>query len=173
MKKKNVLLAVLAVSLTLSAGVGTAWSYFTTYAEANGGYTLKLGDKTTIVEEPPTEWTKHVSITSREDSEPVYVRVRAFCGSEYELKPNYSGSAKWNPNSDGYYYYSDIINGGEKTEVLDIKIENIPADEDLKNGDNFNVVVIYETTPVRYREDGTPYADWNAGLTTGTVEGGA
>lgn len=170
MKKKNIILAALAVSLTVSAGVGTAWSYFTTYAEASGGYTLNLGDKTTV-EEEFSSWTKHVAITSREDSEPVYVRARAFCGSDYQLV--YSGSAKWSPNSDGYYYYSDILNGGEQTEVLDIKIENIPADEDLKDGDNFNVVVIYETTPVRYRADGTPYADWTATLNTGTVEGGA
>lgn len=168
MKKKNILLAALAVSLTLSAGAGSAWAYFTTYANASGGYTLSLGDKTTISENEPTSWTKHVVITSQADSKPVYVRARAFCGSDYELI--YSGSAKWSPNSDGYYYYSDILNGGESTDMLDIKIENIP--EEVKNGDSFNVVVIYETTPVRYHEDGTPYADWTAELNT-TVEGGA
>lgn len=168
MKRKNILLAALAVSLTLSAGAGSAWAYFTTYTDAAGGYTLELGDKTTVSENF-SSWTKQVSITSREDSQPVYVRARAFCGSEYTLV--YSGSEKWSPNSDGYYYYSDILNAGESTEILDVKIENIP--EDVKNGDNFNVVVIYETTPVRYREDGTPYADWSAKLNTGTVKGGA
>lgn len=170
MKRKNILLAALAVSLTLSAGAGSAWAYFTTYTDAAGGYTLELGDKTTITEEEPTNWTKHVVITSQEDSQPVYVRARAFCGSDYELLYS-DGSGKWSPSDDGYYYYSDILNAGESTEMLDIKIENIP--EEVKNGDNFNVVVIYETTPVRYREDGTPYADWSAKLNTGTVKGGA
>ena len=36
---------------------------------------------------------------------------------------------------------------------------------------SFNVVVIYETTPVLYREDGTPYADWSAKVDAKTVEG--
>ena len=38
----------------------------------------------------------------------------------------------------------------------------------LKDGLTFNVVVIYESTPVLYREDGTPYADWNAVLDSGS-----
>lgn len=168
MKKKNILLAALAVSLTLSAGAGSAWAYFTTYANASGGYTLSLGDKTTVSEDF-SSWTKHVVITSQTDSQPVYVRAKAFCGSDYELI--YSGSNKWSPSNDGYYYYSDILNGGASTDALDVKIENIP--EEVKDGDSFNVVVIYETTPVRYHEDGTPYADWSATLKTGTVEGGA
>lgn len=168
MKKKNILLAALAVSLTLSAGVGSAWAYFTTYAQARGGYTIELGDKTTV-EEDFSAWTKHVAITSNADSEPVYVRARAFCGQDYNLV--YSGSDKWSPGADGYYYYSDILNGGETTDVLDVRIENVP--EEIEDAAAFNVVVIYETTPVRYHEDGEPYADWTATLNTGTVEGGA
>ncbi len=168
MKKKNILLAALAVSLTLSAGVGSAWAYFTTYAQARGGYTIELGDKTTV-EEDFSAWTKHVAITSNADSEPVYVRARAFCGQDYNLV--YSGSEKWTPGADGYYYYSDILNGGETTDVLDVRIENVP--EEIEDAAAFNVVVIYETTPVRYHEDGEPYADWTATLNTGTVEGGA
>ena len=81
MKKKNVLLAALAVSLTLSAGAGSAWAYFTTYANASGGYTLSLGAKTTVSENF-SSWTKHVVITSQADSKPVYVRAKAFCGRD-------------------------------------------------------------------------------------------
>ena len=37
--------------------------------------------------------------------------------------------------------------------------------EDAKEGDDFNVVVVYESTPVLYDEKGDPYpydkADWN------------
>lgn len=168
MKKKNILLAVMAVSLTLTAGVGSAWAYFTTYAQARGGYTIELGDKTTV-EEDFSAWTKHVAITSNADSEPVYVRARAFCGQDYSLV--YSGSDKWSPGADGYYYYSDILSGGGTTETLDVRIENVP--EDITDAAAFNVVVIYETTPVRYHEDGSPYADWSVKLNTGTVEGGA
>ena len=76
-------------------------------------------------------------------------------------------SGKWTPGEDGYYYYADIVEGGQTTEPLDVKIENIP--EDAKD---FNVIVIHESTPVQYDEDGKPYADWNIKLDSGEVEGG-
>ena len=157
MKKKTTILAALAVILTLSAASGSAWAYFTTYAQARGSYPIELGDRTTV-EEDFSAWTKHVSIKSEPDSEPVYIRVRAFCGEAYQLV-----------YSDGYYYYCDVVKGCEATDVLDIKIENVP--EDVKDPASFNVVVIYETTPVLYREDGTPYADWSAKVDAKTVEG--
>jgi len=62
--------------------------------------------------------------------------------------------------------------GGGKTSVLSVKIENVP-EADLENGTMFNVVVIYESTPVMYREDGTPYADWNVVLDNGTSQSGS
>ena len=62
--------------------------------------------------------------------------------------------------------------GGGNTEVLNIVINNIPTKEDgLEVGDQFNVIVIYESTPVLYDEGGNPLpADWNATLdvVTGT-----
>ena len=39
-------------------------------------------------------------------------------------------------------------------------------------GSNFNVVVTYESTPVRYNPDGTTAADWENPLNRGTEEGG-
>ncbi|MEY8517084.1 hypothetical protein AALC25_09180 [Lachnospiraceae bacterium 29-84] len=165
MKKKSIFLAAAAAVLVSASTVGSAWAYFTTYAEAAGGYTISLGDETQVKEEF-SDWTKHVTITSEEGSEPVYVRAKAFSGSEYKLI--YSDkSGKWSPGDDGYYYYSDILNGGESTEELLVKIENIPED-----AANFDVVVVYESTPVKYEEDGTPYADWNGKVDSHTVEGG-
>lgn len=156
MKKNLKFLAVLAVVLVLGSSIGSAWAYFTTYTSARGGYVMKLGDETEIGEKF-SEWTKHVSITSDENSEPVYVRAKAFCGSKYTLVYS-SENNKWTAGDDGYYYYSDIVYGGQTTEELLVKIENVPEGEDA---DSFDVVVIYETTPVLYHEDGTPYADWS------------
>lgn len=169
MKKKTIFLTAVAVLLVMVTAIDSAWAYFTTYAQASGGYTLSLGDKTTVDEEF-SAWTKHVAITSTEDSESVYIRVKAFCGSEYSLVFS-DANGKWTPGEDGYYYYSDIVTGGGTTEELLVKIENVP--EDVKDADSFNVVVVYESTPVLYREDGTPYADWSSKVNTGTVEGGA
>ncbi len=171
MKKINGLLAAAAVMLVLSAAIGSAWGYFTTFVEVRGGHTLKLGSRTEIDEEF-SDWTKRVSISSKPDSVPVYIRAKAFCGSEYQL--TYSDkNKKWTEGEDGYYYYSDILYGGQTADELLVKIENIPADADVKDSDNFNVVVIYESTPVLYDKDGQPYADWDAELETGNVEGGS
>lgn len=166
MKKTNLMLAASAVCLVLSATVNTASSYFTTYAEAKGGYTIELGDRTEISEKF-SGWVKYVTITSAQDSKPVYVRAKAFAGSMYTLE--YSGSG-WTAGNDGYYYYSDILNASESTGELLVQISGVPVNPD--NEKSFNVVVVYESTPVVYREDGTSYADWNAANVTTASEGG-
>lgn len=167
------ILALTAIVGVASAGIGSAWSYFTTYAEASGGYTIELGDKTEI-KETFSDWTKHVVIDNEEGSEPVYIRVRAFCGSQYTLEYLYDRT-HWRPGDDGYYYYNRIVNGGESTDALDIKIYGIP--ENPEDMESFNVVVIYESTAVKYHEDGTPYhpvteTDWGELLDTGGTGSG-
>lgn len=169
MKKKTVYLAALALVLTLSASIGSAMAYFTTHVEAEGRYRLELGNETGIDEEF-SDWTKHVTIRNTSESQPVYVRVRAFAGSEYELS-YLDASGKWTPGADGYYYYSNILNAGEAADMLDIRISNVP--EELKESVSFNVAVIYESTPVQYDENGDPYADWSIKLDSGDAEGGA
>lgn len=162
MKKRiidtNIFLISLAVVMILSAGIKDAWAYFTTYARAEGGYTIKLGHDTEI-EEEFSNWIKKITIHNKDNSEPVYVRVKAFCGKEYQLVYS-DASGKWSKKSDGYWYYSDIVYGGKRTEPLSIKIENVPTD--ITDPAEFNVVVIYESTPVRYDKNGNPYADWSA-----------
>jgi hypothetical protein len=167
MKGRKLLCAAI-VLLVLTANIQKTWSYFTTYALAQGGYTIELGDRTELAE-TFSAWTKHVTIHSDEGSQPVYVRVRAFCGSAYDLV--YSDSTgNWTPNADGYYYYNSILPGGADTDTLDIRIDNVPTD--LTEPEEFHVVVIYETTPVCYDQAGTPYADWDGQVDRGTLEGG-
>ena len=177
MKKRKYfpgVLALAAVCAVASAGIGKTWSYFTTYTEAAGGHPIQLGDRTDITEDF-TEWTKHVTIANEPGSEPVYIRAKAFCGSQYTI--TYSGEGwTWN-EEDGYYYYNYAVEGGKSTESLNLKIDGIPENpEDLER---FNVVVIYESTPVKYHEDGSAYTveetDWDEILDTGSTEssGGA
>lgn len=187
MKKKrirNICLSLFALGTILTAGVSNALAYFTTYTTAEGGLPIHLGDRTEITESFDAR-TKHLTITSDPDSEPLYIRARAFC-ARYEL--TYQGDAwtqeagEWNRivpagEPDEYWYYRDIIKGGESTETLDVII-NIPAQSQEttpdptkpeqpqpEDGETFNVIVIYESTPVRYDENGEPYADW-----TGTLD---
>lgn len=167
--KATVLAAIVMVVLVAITGtVGTTLAYFTTYASAKGYVEISLEEQTTI-DETFDSWTKHLTIANQgDDSRPVYVRAKAFGGEQYTL--TYSGSG-WNQNADGYYYYNSILNPGETTSALDVKIDGVP--KDAVDGDNFNVIVVYETTPVLFDTQGNPYADWNNILDNGNLsEGG-
>ena len=50
MKKTKYLLTLLAAGTILTAGIGQAMAYFTTYVEAEGNFTIRLGDETKITE---------------------------------------------------------------------------------------------------------------------------
>ena len=158
--KKSYFLSVLAVILILFTVINSAFAYFTASVSAVGGKKVTLGGSSEIVEKF-ANWTKKVTITAKKDSELVYVRVTAFCGSAVKLEYS-SESDKWFDGNDGYWYYSEPIKDGESTEELLIKINDVPVKpgEDV-NFEEYNVAVIQEYTPVRYHEDGTPYGDWS------------
>ena len=170
MKRSNIMMAVLAASMTITASVGLASSYFTTYAEASGGTSVVMKPTSTTPDESFSDWVKHVVITNNADTAPVYIRVKAFTGDAYQL--NYSGN--WTPTADGYYVYNSIVEPGQDTETLDITIGNVP--DDAAVGTEFNVSVIYEATPVQYDDNGNVVepvnADWSVKLDTGNAEGG-
>ncbi len=158
-KRMNIISAVLAVGLVCISSVQNANAYFTTYVTAKGGYEVSWKHREHINEDY-SEWNKYVTITSEEGSVPVYVRVKAFAGSTYQLE--YEGT-KWISNTDGYYYYDSPLPGGGTTEKLRVGIGNIPVNP--KDGMNFNVVVVYETIPVQYGADGSMKKPWDADWT--------
>ena len=169
MKRLNIILSGLLLVMILCTSIGTAMAYFTANTEAEGAVPLTLGDREEI-EEEFQDWVKHVTITSQEDSEPVYIRAKVFYSVASGLTADVGGKG-WSAGDDGYYYYGKIVKEKESTTSLDVAIGNIP--KDAKEGDEFNVVVIYESAPVRYKADGTAYADWEHLLDTGTEEGGS
>lgn len=146
MRKKigNALLAFVAGAMVLTVNVGSADAYFTTYVEAQGGAVVHLGDETNIWEEV-SGWIKHLTVANKEGSDPVYIRAKAFCGSQYDL--TYTGS-NWVAVGDGFYLYNSIVEGGQVTTELTITVDA----KEKKN--SFDVVVIYESIPVQYDENG-------------------
>ena len=190
MKKKsiaNICLSLLAAATVLTVGVNSALAYFTTYTTAEGGIPIHLGDRTEI-EESFSNKIKHITITSEAGSEPVYIRARAFCTRYgYSYQSVVDGAWTENPGDNHripdadkgqYWYYTSIVKGGESTSTLDVIIDipsqtdpAVPGQPALEDGDSFNVIVIYESTPVRYDENGNPYADWNEKLDVVTATG--
>lgn len=160
---KTKLLAAAAVVCILTATIGPAYAYFSASASAAGKHIVRLGSNTNIEEPEIVEGVKHVVITNAEDAGPVFVRATAFAGGDVDL--TYSGD-KWTPEG-GYYVYNDIVAGGESTTEL---LVSFRKEGDLEEGESYNVIVVYEATPVQYDENGNPYADWS--LKSDSAEGG-
>lgn len=166
LKRKTFWLTAAAILLLGSIGISEAMAYFTTQVTAKGSYPLTLGSEIEI-EEEVEDMTKHIVLVNTGEND-CYVRIKVFCGSRFTI--NYSSAADdkgepyWNLNeSDGYWYYRDIVPAGEKTEELLAEIE-VPEGFT----ESFDIVVIQECTPVLYGEDGTPYADWENRIDTKT-----
>ncbi|MCF0129249.1 MAG: hypothetical protein HUJ70_11780 [Pseudobutyrivibrio sp.] len=167
MKFVKAIPALLAATCIFAGQIGSANAYFTTYVNAAGGFTVSWDHKEKIKEEF-TNWHKYVTISADPASTmPVFVRAKAFTGSTYKL--DYAGT-DWKLGKDDFYYYQKVLNPGETTNTLNVGIENIPLTP--KAGDNFNVIVIYESIPAYVDANGNhedpEKADWNVPL--GTVE---
>lgn len=164
--------AAIAVMLIMSATMGSAWAYFTSYAKAKGGVTLKLGHEEQI-DEDFDNWEKVIDLTSTDDSNPVYLRVKAFC-AEYDV--TYDNTQNWTKGAEDWMYYDKTLAPGkslsESGDQLKAKINNVPksGDEGLEDGKTFNVIIVYESMEVQYDETGKALsaqeADWNRELET-------
>lgn len=149
-------LFALAFLLTLRLTVGSALAYFTAHEAAKGAHPIFLNRKTEIREEV-TDWKKHVTVVSTGDA-PCFARIRAYCGSFCHL--TFLPGKNWEAQDDGWWYYTLPLAPGETSSILEIAIEGIPETSEMEPQD-FQVVVVQEHTAVLYREDGTPYPDWN------------
>jgi len=165
MKKSSKISLTLALVMVIAAMVIPAWSYFTTYAQARGGVVINLGE-TSKIRESFDSWKKTLVVENEDENVTVFIRAKAFSG--YATSGVGEG---WTLNAeDGYYYYADPVAPGGETKPLVVTIT--PPDGKHEEGDTFNVVVIYESTPARYDEKGIATYDWSEVLNIVTEEGG-
>ena len=168
---KFIMAALLAAAL-IAVMAGQAWAYFTTYAEAQGGYEINLKDHEQI-EEEVTDLEKQIAISNDADSTmPVFIRVQAYTGSQYNL--TYTTGEGWTDGGDGWYYCTEPVAPGDKTPVLKAGIYDL-GKEDVEDGQNINIVVVFESTPAIYAYDEandsyTASADWSNILDKGESE---
>ncbi len=151
--RKALLLAATGLVLAGGASVGSAYAYFTTYTEASGGVKLELGSTKTEIEEKVENGTKIVSVKNTGDYA-CYVRATAFAGSSYTLTYADGGSGKWSSGSDGYWYYSDLVQPSETTEALHIRIPQDLLSKVEKDGVDQNVIVVQECAAESYDDSG-------------------
>lgn len=186
-KHRYILLASLVVALVLGMGIAPAAAYFTDSSTTNGGLPISVKPGTDI-----KEWyassLKEIEISNDQDADaPVFVRARAYSTPEADVETN----QYWFDGGDGWYYYGTSADAltplapGESTSRADGKALNVHINwpeiesEDEPDGavfgDNFNVIVVYESTPVLYEgvgDEARAYADWSFTLDNGTSEGG-
>ena len=161
MKKRRILLALLALALAVTTVLPAAMAYFSTNARTDGHLTLKLGGTTTI-DETFANMVKTVTIAATGEAQPMWVRARAYVAAPFTV--TYEASEGWTVDDDGWYYYEkplasytsplpDWLTDEADPLKVTIHAEGIEP-EDLPEG--FEVPVVYQTTPVQYNEDGTP-----------------
>lgn len=170
MKKKNLILAVLAVVLVLCASIGAASAYFTTYADAKGGYVIQMNYQS-VIDESVEGNVKTVRIyndrTGETGTKPIFVRTRVFSGSDSTLTFDYD-SKDWSMTEvvkDQEYlfdYQSALFSGDSPTSELKINV-NVADGADVKPGDPIDVIVTCESVPAVFTADGSPdlVTAWN------------
>ena len=174
MKKKSILI-VLAMLFVLIAvtPIRESFAYFTAYDEASGEAAVTLKWETEIVEEiDENQKDKHIVIKNTGDT-PVIVRVNVFAG-DYAVPSSKDG--KWAENTDGWWYYTEILPVGGTTSELyvEVKTEGSPKAPDI----DFNIVVVHESSRVVYKNGSTttlaPPSGWSyVPSVAATEEGGA
>ena len=161
--KKNIIGLVSAVALlsVVTAGVGKANAYFTTYAQARGGPVIELGDETTI-EENYDGSKKVVRIKNSVDSkQAVWVRAKGITGMEYQDLLDYKQSGNdWEKDDEGFYVYKYPVLPGKWPDTdLTIEVSDVP----IEDGKSIDIVVVYESTPAIQNDIGAyEDPDWNA-----------
>lgn len=144
-------------------GVKQASAYLTSHARTAGYATLDLDDTTTRLEDDVANWEKHVAITNTGDGA-CQVRARFFVAEKYKDYITYSSTSPlWSYNAaDGYWYFDKTLQPGEKTAVLNAKLdsEKFSQDFDREGSMDFNIIVVHEYARVQYDNSGNEFVDW-------------
>lgn len=148
MKRTKILLASLLAGVILCTGIIPVYGYFTANTQSSGGLEIKPID--TSISETVVGNNKNLVISNSSDGAPVYVRARGFSGDD-SADLSYSGGEGWVDGGDGWWYYTPLLlpedteqEQSGKTTTLSVDISKI-LPEDAEPGDNFNVVVVYES----------------------------
>lgn len=165
MRKSRLVILAAAVVLIMALTLPAALGYFSTYVRIPGTKTVHLSDGDKMKEEN-VSGSKHVVITADEDSDPIFVRVKAFAPTDIEDKLVYEGKG-WTKGADGWWYYDEPLSKGGSA-AIDISLPDIEIDKAT-----FNVVVLHEYVPAIPDGRGGLTADWtNPSLDVTKAEGG-
>ena len=188
---KTICLTLVALALIITLNVGNTLAYFTDFIVAEGGKTLDLGFSEAEIEEnvitDGSNGSKVIKIQNT-GAYPCFIRVKAFAGDKIDETLNYTPTdkwklGKWNENTNQWesvgaeekwdaednrywYYYESVVPKAGYTDEIVVSFI-LPEGE---TGDKLNVIIIEESTPALYDNNGNPYADWDAKMNDPTTE---
>ena len=138
--KKLMLILMIFVSalMTLLVTLSDSVAYFTAYRQISGEKKTEIAHQTEIREEVG-KWYKDVSVSAEDDSQPVFVRVKAFAPEGLIL--SYVGE-DWTEGEDGWLYYGKVLKASETTSLLHIEWNDAP-----EGAQEYHIAVIYEAIP--------------------------
>lgn len=145
-RNKKLIIAIIAVVLTLLTSTGVTLAYFSDYETAMGEVTLNLNGQTEIYEEV-TDTQKVIRIFNTGDAN-VVVRVAVYGPEGMKVTAD---DEHWQKHG-GYYYYDMVLKAGESTGTITADITGIPVTEDLSE---FDIIVNHESAIAVYDEENT------------------
>lgn len=164
MKRTKLTMTALAAMLVLGMSAGTAWAYFTDSTTAEGSIPIKVEPTTTITEENGPG-TKTIRIRNTGENVPAYARVRIYAASDLGASAVGDG---WSGSIGSWFEYAEPLAVGAETKPLEVSFElehaynEAEGIEGARNGDETNIIVVFECVPVTYDADGNPLpASWN------------
>lgn len=150
--RRKLIVAAIAALMILVVSVPNALAYFSTYVRIKGTAPLHLGEKVTLNEGPSEDGNKLITLKVAEDSNDVYVRVKAFAVKEVLDNLTYKDTSKWTESAEDdsrIYTYNTVLSAGD-TVTLELIV-----DAEKTGLKEFNLVAVYEYCPAI---DGAP--DW-------------
>jgi predicted ribosomally synthesized peptide with SipW-like signal peptide len=145
-RNKKLIIAVIAVVMTLLASTGVTLAYFSDYETALGEVALNLSGETQIAEEV-TDTQKVVKIVNTGDAN-VVVRMAIYGPEGMKITID---DDHWKKQGD-HYYYDKILKPGETTGSITADISGIPVTADL---DEFEIIVNHESAIAVYDMNNT------------------
>ena len=150
--RKKTIIAIAALIILMIVPVRSTLAYFSTYVRIKGLAQLHLRDKVEFHEEESEDGNKLITLTVDEDSDDVFVRVKAFAVKEVLDNLTYKDTSKWTESAEDdsrIYTYNTVLSAGD-TVTLELIV-----DAEKTGLKEFNLVVVYEYCPAI---DGAP--DW-------------
>lgn len=149
MKKSKILVISTFTIIILFILISKVLAYFTAYTNGIGNIPIYLDEVITEIEQKDEANAKIVNMNNI-GNRPCYARVKVFVteGMSFTIESD----GKWQIGTDGYIYYSKILNAGEATDKLIINYDKL---------NNKKAIVIGEAMEVTYDENGQQYSNWD------------